>query len=123
MRLPRTTEITAQEANCSQVPQNLGRVGCLPLTAELGVGLIEDLPGFLELSQEHELDAHEDPPARQLLVRSNVFEERFRFPGQPLGVRVLALHLPQDGFELEHPSDVHQVAGRTVGLRTSASRS
>ena len=55
-------------------------------------------------------------PARQFLVRANSCEERFRLPGQPLGFGVLAPRLPQDGFELDHPSDVHQFAGRAVSL-------
>jgi len=49
-------------------------------------------------------------------VRSDSCEERFRLPAQPLGFGVLAPRLPQAGFDLNHPSDAHQVAGRTVGL-------
>src|SRR6201999_929309 len=98
VRLPCPPEVTSPEADPSQIPQNLRRIGCLPLAAELGVGLIEDLLGLLELSQEQELDAHREPAQRQLLVRSNSEEERFRFPAQPRGFGVLAPSLPQDGF-------------------------
>ncbi len=113
-----------QEADPSQILQSLRCIGCLPLAAELDIGFIEDFPGFLELSQKQQLGAHEIFAAASSPVRSDSCEERFRLPAQLLGFGMLTPHLPHDGFELDHPSDVDQAAGRTVGLsRASVSRS